>query len=127
MSYLLKTEPDAYSFENLERDGETVWDGISNPVALKHLREMKPGDKLVIYHTGDERRAVGTASVTSTDVSDPKNPKVHIRKGRPISNPKSLADIKASSLFSESPLVKQGRLSVVPLTEKQYEWIAGGH
>jgi predicted RNA-binding protein with PUA-like domain len=127
MCYLLKTEPNAYSFEDLERDVETIWDGISNPVALKNLREMKQGDKLVIYHTGDERRAVGTASVTSTDVSDPKNPKVQIRKGHSISHPKSLTDIKASSLFSESPLVKQGRLSVVPLTEKQYDWIVGGH
>ena len=127
MCYLLKTEPNAYSFEDLERDVETIWDGISNPVALKNLREMKQGDKLVIYHTGDERRAVGTASVTSTDVSDPKNPKVHIRKGHSISHPRSLTDIKASSLFNESPLVKQGRLSVVPLTEKQYDWIVGGH
>jgi predicted RNA-binding protein with PUA-like domain len=125
MCYLLKTEPNTYSFEDLERDVETLWDGISNPMALKNLREMKRGDKLVIYHTGEERRAVGTASVTSADVSDPKNPKVHIRKGHSLSQPKSLTDIKASPLFNGSPLVKQGRLSVVPLTEKQYEWILG--
>ena len=72
MPYLLKSEPSAYSFEDLQRDKETVWDGVSNPVALKNLREMKAGDKLVVYHTGNERRAVGTAAVRSVEVSDPE-------------------------------------------------------
>jgi len=123
VSYLLKTEPDAYSFADLERDGETLWDGVTNPVALKNLREMKSGEKLLIYHTGDERTAVGTASVVSVDATDPKVPKVRIKAGKPLKNPKSLAEIKANSLFTHSPLVRQGRLSVVPLTAEQWDWL----
>jgi len=125
MDYLLKTEPSEYSFADLERDKQTIWDGVSNPVALKHLREMKPGDRLVVYHTGDEKSAVGTASVLSVDPSDPKNPKVKIKSGKPIAKPVSLAEIKAHSLFADSPLVRQGRLSVVPLTPAQFKWIEG--
>jgi predicted RNA-binding protein with PUA-like domain len=125
MSYLLKTEPAAYSFADLERDGETIWDGVTNPAAVKHLREMKPGVKLVIYHTGEERRAVGTASVVSTDISNPKVPEVKIKFGKPIKNPHTLAEIKEQAAFSTSPLVTQGRLSVVPLTAEQYDWLVG--
>jgi len=125
MPYLLKSEPDQYSFEDLERDGETLWDGVTNPVAVRHLAEMKPGDKLVYYHTGKERQAVGTASVASVDVSDPKVPKVRIKAGKPLAQPKTLAEIKAQKSFADSPLVKQGRLSVVPLSAEQYQWIAG--
>lgn len=123
MSYLLKTEPDAYSFADLERDGETLWDGVTNPVAVKNLREMKSGEKLLIYHTGDERTAVGTASVVSVDATDPKVPKVRIKAGKPLKTPKSLAEIKANSLFTHSPLVRQARLSVVPLTVEQWDWL----
>lgn len=123
MPYLLKSEPEAYAFADLERDGETVWDGVTNPVAVKHLREMKPGDKLVIYHTGDERQAVGTATVVGVDSKDPKTPRVKIKAQTAISHPRTLAEIKQYKLFSESPLVKQGRLSVVPLTEEQYDWL----
>lgn len=126
MPYLLKSEPDAYSFADLQRDRETVWDGVTNPVAVKHLREMKPGDKLLIYHTGNERQAVGAAAVVSVDASDPKTPRVTIKAGKPLSQPRTLADIKAHKLFAESPLVKQGRLSVVPLTNEQYEWLTKG-
>lgn len=125
MPYLLKSEPDQYSFEHLERDGETLWDGVTNPVAVRHLTEMKPGDKLVYYHTGKERQAVGTASVTSVDISDPKTPKVKIKAGKRFAQPKTLAEIKAQKSFSDSPLVKQGRLSVVPLNSEQYGWLAG--
>ena len=125
MPYLLKTEPSAYSFENLQRDKETLWDGVANPVALKNMRAMKTGDKLIVYHTGDERRAVGTATVSSVDISDAKNPAIRIRVGKPIAQPKSLADIKVSSLFADSPLVTQGRLSVVPLNERQFAWLTG--
>jgi predicted RNA-binding protein with PUA-like domain len=124
MHYLLKSEPDAYSFANLQRDHETVWDGVTNPVAVNHLRAMKPGDKLIIYHTGDERRAVGRASVVSLALEG-KTPLVRIKAGHAIAEPKSLAEIKASPLFTESPLVRQGRLSVVPLTEAQYQWLTG--
>lgn len=123
MPYLLKSEPEAYSFADLQRDGQTVWDGVTNPVALKHLREMKPGDKLIIYHTGGERQAVGTAIISSVDPSDPKTPRVHIKAGKAIGHPRTLADIKSHKLFADSPLVKQGRLSVVPLTNEQYEWL----
>lgn len=125
MPYLLKTEPSAYSFENLQRDKETLWDGVTNPAALKNMRGMKVGDKLIVYHTGDERRAVGTATVSRVDISDPKIPAVHIRVGKAIAQPKNLAEIKAASLFADSPLVTQGRLSVVPLNERQFAWLTG--
>ena len=125
MDYLLKTEPSVYSFENLAREKNTVWDGVTNPVAVRHLREMKPGDRLVIYHTGDEKSAVGTASVVSVDASDPKTPLVRIKAGKPIETPKNLAEIKAHKLFADSPLVRQGRLSVVPLSAAQYEFLTG--
>lgn len=124
MDYLLKTEPSEYSFADLKRDRSTIWDGVTNPVALKHLREMKPGEQLVIYHTGDEKSAVGRAMVESVEVTDPKNPRVRIKAGSAIEKPKTLAEIKASPLFRESPLVRQGRLSVVPLTEAQWRFLA---
>jgi predicted RNA-binding protein with PUA-like domain len=123
--YLLKTEPSEYSFADLQRDKVTVWDGVSNPVALKHLRAMEPGERLVIYHTGDEKSAVGTASVVSVDAADPRNPAVKIKAGAAIARPVSLAEIKANKLFADSPLVRQGRLSVVPLTAAQYKAFAG--
>jgi predicted RNA-binding protein with PUA-like domain len=123
--YLLKTEPSEYSFADLERDRETVWDGVSNPVALRNLREMPTGARLVIYHTGDEKRVVGTASVLGVDVSDPKNPRVKIKAEKPIGRPVTLAEIKANKVFADSPLVRQGRLSVVPLTDAQYGFLTG--
>lgn len=125
MPYLLKTEPTVYSFSNLERDDETIWDGVTNPAAVKFLRSMKPGEKLVIYHTGDERTAVGTAKVVSVDAANPKVPNVLIKAGKPIKTPHTLAEIKAHKLFADSPLVSQGRLSVVPLTDAQYAWLTG--
>lgn len=124
MPFLLKSEPDKYSFADLQRDGETIWDGVTNPTAVKHLREMKPGEKLVIYHTGDERQAVGTATVKSVDASDPKAPVVRIKASKALKTPHTLAEMKSESLFTDSPLVRQGRLSVVPLTEDQYTWLA---
>jgi len=123
--YLLKTEPEAYSFDNLERDHETLWDGVTNPTAVRHLREMKPGDDLVIYHTGDERQAVGTATVSSVKIENPKTPEVRIKVGKRLSNPRTLASIKEQKLFADSPLVRQGRLSVVPLTAAQFHWLSG--
>ena len=118
--YLLKTEPSEYSFEDLQRDGVTQWDGVSNPVALKHLREMQPGARLVIYETANRKSAVGTASVVSVDASNPKNPVVKIKAGKALAKPATLAQIKANALFADSPLVRQGRLSVVPLTKAQF-------
>jgi predicted RNA-binding protein with PUA-like domain len=123
--YLLKTEPSEYSFQDLQRDKITVWDGVSNPVALRNLGAMKPGARLVIYETGERKSAVGTASVVSVDVSNPKNPAVKIEAGKPLPKAVTLAEIKANELFADSPLVRQGRLSVVPLTPQQFRFITG--
>jgi predicted RNA-binding protein with PUA-like domain len=123
--FLLKTEPSEYSFADLQRDKTVVWDGVSNPTAVRHLREMSPGAKLVIYETGDRKSAVGTASVISVDAADPRNPRVKIKVGKPIAKPASLAQIKANKLFADSPLVRMGRLSVVPLTAAQYKSLTG--
>jgi predicted RNA-binding protein with PUA-like domain len=125
MNYLLKTEPSEYSFADLRRDKETIWDGVSNPVALKNLRAMNSGDRLIIYQTGDDKSAVGTATVVSTDASDARNPRVKIKAGKPLPKPATLAEIKSNKLFADSPLVRQGRLSVVPLSDKQYEFLLG--
>jgi predicted RNA-binding protein with PUA-like domain len=123
--YLLKTEPSEYSFADLQGDKVTEWDGVSNPVALRNLREMMPGTRLIIYETGDHKTAVGTATVVSVDASNPKNPVVTIRAGKTIAKPVSLAQIKSNKLFADSPLVRQGRLSVVPLTQAQYKALTG--
>ena len=124
MHYLLKTEPSTYSFADLEKEKTTVWDGVSNPVALKNMRNMKPGERLVIYHTGDEKSAVGTASVVSVDAADPKNPRVKVKAGRRLKKAVTLAEIKADKRFGKSPLVRIGRLSVVPLTNDQWSFLS---
>jgi predicted RNA-binding protein with PUA-like domain len=123
--YLLKTEPSEYSFADLQRDKTTIWDGVTNPVAVRNLREMDPGTLLIIYETGDHKSAVGTASVVSVDAADPKKPLVKIKVGKPLAQPVSLAQIKANKLFTDSPLVRIGRLSVVPLTKAQYQDLTG--
>ena len=123
--YLLKTEPTEYSFTDLQRDKQTVWDGVTNPIAVRNLRGMTPGTRLVIYETGDHKTAVGTASVVSVDASDPKKPIVKIKVDKPLAKPISLAQIKANKLFADSPLVRIGRLSVVPLTKEQYKALTG--
>jgi len=120
--FLFKTEPDVYSFDDFLRDKETNWNGVTNPTAVKHLREMKPGTKWIFYHTGDERTAVGTGTVVSIDVSDPKVPIVKVKAGTRLKHPRTLAEIKAEPLFAKSPLVLIGRLSVVPLTQDQWDW-----
>lgn len=121
-SFLFKTEPDVYSFDDFLRDRETVWDGVTNPTAVKHLRGMTTGTRWIFYHTGDERRAVGTGTVLSVDPSDPKVPIVKVKVGKRLKNPKTLDQIKAEPLFHDSPLVKIGRLSVVPITDDQWQW-----
>jgi predicted RNA-binding protein with PUA-like domain len=126
MHYLLKTEPTAYSFADLLREKETDWTGVTNPTAVKNLRAMKKGDKLVIYHTGEEKAAVGLAHVTSVDVSDPKVPLVRIAAGVAIKHPRTLVAIKQQAIFQDSPLVRQSRLSVAPLDEAQYDWLVHG-
>jgi predicted RNA-binding protein with PUA-like domain len=120
--FLFKTEPGVYSFDDFLRDKETNWDGVTNPTAVKNLREMKPGTKWIFYHTGDERTAVGTGTVVSVDAKDPKVPIVRVKVGQRLKNPKTLDQVKADPVFADSLLVKIGRLSVVPLTEEQWSW-----
>jgi predicted RNA-binding protein with PUA-like domain len=119
MDYLLKTEPTVYSFADLQRDKATIWDGVTNPVAVKNLREMRAGDRLVIYETGDHKSAVGTATVVSVEAVDPKTPQVKIKVGKALAKAVTLAEVKSQKLFADSPLVRQGRLSVVPLSVEQ--------
>lgn len=125
MLFLFKSEPEAYSFDDFLRDKETVWDGVTAPAAVKNLRELKPGTKWIFYHTGDERTAVGTGSVIGVDASDPKVPVVRVKAGKKLKSPKTLEQIKAEKIFKDSPLLKIGRLSVVPLTEEQWNWFVG--
>lgn len=127
--WLLKTEPGTYAYDDLEREGGTRWDGVTNPVALRNLRAMKVGDRVVVYHTGEEKAAVGLAEVTRAAYADPRNAKLPVvdiaPRGR-LSRPLTLAAIKALPVFADSPLVRQGRLSVVPLTAEQMRAITGG-
>ena len=123
MPYLLKTEPTKYSFDDLVRDGETTWDGITNNQALMTLRNMKKGDKLVIYHSNVGKAAVGTAKVVSVDATDPKNPIVRIAPVKRLKTEKPLAQIREATVFQGSILFRQFRLSVVPLTAEQYDWL----
>jgi predicted RNA-binding protein with PUA-like domain len=123
MPFLLKTEPTKYSFDDLERDGETTWDGISNPQAILNLRSMKKGENLVIYHSNTGKAAVGLAKVVSVDAEDPKNPQVRIKPVKRLKAEKTLADMRAAAVFKDSVLFRQFRLSVVPLTDAQYDWL----
>ena len=123
MPFLLKTEPDKYSFDDLVRDGETTWDGISNNTALLNLRNMKKGEKLIIYHSNVGKAAVGTAKVVSVDATDPKNPKVRIQPVKRLKHEKTLAEMRDAAVFKDSILFRQFRLSVVPLTDAQYDWL----
>jgi len=124
--WILKTEPSSYSFDQLERDRTAVWDGVTNPLALKHLREMQPGDDVLIYHTGDEKAVVGLARVTSAAYPDPKakDPKlvvVELKPGRRLQRSVTLAEIRAESEFQALALVRMPRLSVVPATAVQWK------
>jgi predicted RNA-binding protein with PUA-like domain len=121
--WLLKTEPSTYSFADLVKDKQTRWDGITNPAALKLLRSATVGERALVYHTGDEKAAVGEAEIVKAAYPDPKNPKlavVDIRAGKPLPKPVTLAQLKQEPLFADSPLVRQGRLSFVPLTDAQW-------
>lgn len=126
MPYLLKTEPDKYSFDDLLRDGETVWDGIANNQALMTLRQMKKGDRLVIYHSNVGKAAIGTAKVVSVDATDARNPIVRIKIGKRLQRERPLAEIRAAKVFQGSVMFRQFRLSVVPLTDEQYDWLTRG-
>ena len=124
VAWLLKTEPGTYSFQDLVRERKAVWDGVTNPVALRNLRAMRAGDRVVIYHTGGEKSAVGFGTVARTAYPDPKRGDdrlvvVDVEAGAPLPRPVTLAELKAEKVFAESPLARQGRLSVVPLTKSQ--------
>ena|ERR1700761_5904473 len=129
MHYLLKSEPDVYSFDDLLRDGSTVWDGIKNPQALITLRNMKKGEKCVLYHSNEGKAAVGTATVASVRLDPPippskmPTPIVTLKAGKRLKRKKTLAEIRAAKVFEDSLLFRQFRLSVVPLTPEQYEWL----
>lgn len=123
MPFLLKTEPNKYSYDDLLRDGETVWDGIANNQALLYLRNMKKGEKLVIYHSNIGKAAIGTAKVVSVDATDTKNPKVVIKAVKRLKNEKSLDAIRESAIFKDSIMFRQFRLSVVPITDAQYDFL----
>jgi predicted RNA-binding protein with PUA-like domain len=123
--WLLKTEPSTYSWNDLVREKTAMWDGVSNPVALRHLAAMESGDDVLVYHTGNEKAVVGLARVTkppyvSPGATDPKLLVIDIAAVRPLDRVVTLAEIKADSAFATSPLVRQGRLSVVPLTDEQF-------
>ena len=126
--WLLKTEPDCYSFDDLARDKKTVWDGVSNALALKHIRSMKKGDLALIYHTGDQRAAVGIAKIVSNPYPDPsveddRQVIVDVKPDRKLANPVTLSDIKADKTFTGWDLLRIGRLSVVPVPEKMWKRI----
>jgi predicted RNA-binding protein with PUA-like domain len=124
--YLLKTEPSEYSYDDLEREGRARWNGVTNPVALRNLAAMKTGDRVLVYHTGGEKAVVGTAEVVREAYPDPRYPKgrlvvVDVEPRGRLARPVTLAEMKALPEFAESPLVRQGRLSVVPLTAAQWK------
>jgi predicted RNA-binding protein with PUA-like domain len=124
--WLLKTEPSAYGYGDLEREGRTVWDGVKNPVALRNLRTMKAGERAFVYHTGAEKAAVGLAEIVRAAYPDPKRKDarlfvVDLKAAGRLARPVTLAEIKAMPAFEDSPLVRQGRLSVVPLTPAQWK------
>src|SRR3954447_10814370 len=126
--WLLKTEPDCYSWDDLSRDKKTTWDGVNNALALKHIRSMKKGDLALIYHTGDERAAVGVAEVTSAPYADPKEGDeklavVDLKPKRKLARPVTLADIKADEAFAGWDLLRIGRLSVVPVPQSMWDRI----
>jgi predicted RNA-binding protein with PUA-like domain len=133
-AWLVKTEPNEYSYADLERDGDSEWDGVTNALAQRHLREMQVGDAIVVYHSGGERAAVGLARVVRAPYPDPTDPAgkrvwVDLRAERRYQQAVSLATLKADAGFASSMLVRQSRLSVVPLDEAQYatiERLGGG-
>jgi predicted RNA-binding protein with PUA-like domain len=129
--WLLKTEPGQYSYDDLEREGRARWDGVTNPVALRNLRAMKKGDRVLVYHTGSEKAVVGTAEVVREAYPDPKSKNERLvvvdvePRGR-LRRPVTLAEIRAMPVFGESPLVRQGRLSVVPIEAAQWRAVEAG-
>ena len=126
MKWLVKEEPENYSFAQFVKDGSTVWAGVRNPVAQRNLREMKKGDRVFFYHTGKEKAIVGTATVAVTAYPDPKAAGlvvVELAAGKPLRRPVTLAEVKADKRFAEMPLVRIARLSVQPVTDEQWDLI----
>jgi predicted RNA-binding protein with PUA-like domain len=124
-NWLVKTEPSSYSYDDLERDGQTVWDGVRNAQALIHLRAMRPGDRVLVYHSGDERAIVGSAMVAGAPYVDPQHddPKmtvVDIKSDRRAKRHVPLREIKQEPAFQSMALVRQPRLSVMPVTDDQW-------
>lgn len=124
--FLVKTEPSTYSFADLQRDKKTVWDGVKNPVALKNLAMIKKGDTVVVYHTGDEKQAVGLAIAASDAYPDPKldDPKivvVDLKPDRKLKTPVTLAQVKADAVLKGNDLARLPRLSVIPFSETQFK------
>jgi predicted RNA-binding protein with PUA-like domain len=132
MPYLLKSEPDKYSYDDLLRDGETIWDGIKNPQALITLRNMKKGEMCVIYHSNEGKAAVGTAKVVSVELAPPVAPSkittpiVRLKAGKRLKREKPLAEIREAPVFQGSIMFRQFRLSVVPIDDAQYDWLVHG-
>jgi predicted RNA-binding protein with PUA-like domain len=127
--WLVKTEPSSYSFQRLQEEGRTTWDGVKNPVALKHLARMRAGDRVVVYHTGAEKAAVGVARVTRGSYPDPAkaDPRlvvVDLAAAEPLARPVPLAEIRAHAAFRDSPLLRVPRLSVMPLSAAQWAALA---
>ena len=124
--WIVKTEPSTYSYDELERQKTAVWDGVKNNLALKHLRQMMPGDRVLVYHTGDEKAVVGVAEVTSRAYPDPKHkdPKlavVDLKAAGRLPQPVPLAEIKNDRAFADLALVRMGRLSVMPASADQFQ------
>ena len=127
MPYLLKSEPDSYSFDDLVRDGETTWDGIKNPQALATLRAMKKGEDCVFYHSNTGKAAIGLAKVVKVELApDGKTPLVTLKAGKRLKREVTLAEMREAPVFQGSPLFRQFRLSVVPLTDAQFDFLVHG-
>jgi predicted RNA-binding protein with PUA-like domain len=128
MRWLVKEEPENYSFDQFVADGRTVWSGVKNPVAQRNLRSMKKGDRVFYYHTGKEKAVIGTAKVAVEAYPDPKDTSgklvvVELVPERKLQRPVTLAEIKAAGRFPDFPLVRIPRLSVMPVTDDQWEAI----
>ncbi len=124
--WLLKTEPSVYSYDDLVKDKKTVWDGVANPTALRHIRSIKKGDEVFIYHTGDEKQIVGIGTVTSDPYPDPKqnNEKLvvfDIKPKKKLKTPVTLKEVKAIKKYAEYDLVRLPRVSVMPVPEKYWD------
>jgi predicted RNA-binding protein with PUA-like domain len=128
--WLFKTEPSVYSYQQLEKDKKTIWDGVKNNLALKHLKDIKKGDSILIYHTGDEKAAVGIARALSGAYPDPskKDPKllvVDIEAVKPLPRQVALSEVKTNAKLANFDLVRLSRLSIMKVTDEQWEILEG--